>query len=624
MVEVTDELRKRVVELRKAGVKYREIEKITGLNPAQIDRILKKAKERGELEMEEKKPEKVEVETQEASETSETKTETKTEVKKEFPPLELLNIKGYPPIEGEPKGEPMEPEEAVWYLGEDALREIKIRAVFRGLNNTPGVGNQSISALITRLRMSPYLLDDINNLFEVMKEFIPKVNVSLLNFICRDIAEIDRRYSPILNHKHTFLPQWIPQPQQDTQPQPIFYFPSPQRQPSQTNPTYPQPPMTQLQQQQPSQYQQWQTPQPHLQPQYWQQYPPYPYYPYPYPHPPSPPPSPQQDALQKLVERIEGLERKLEGKTEGEEKKKEDEVVERLKDEIKELRLRLAGNEEVRRLAEQLKEKERRIEQLEKEREQRQILDRVESVVQQHIASLKSEVASQISDLKSSIPKNLSPEQFLELRKIGVEEATKLRELDLREQELKAELERKKSFSEKVASFLDSFGDKIANAVAATVTEEESGEKYETPAGTLQNQPGLMMMQCPSCGAPVVFPSIAKEISCPKCGKVFINPSFEDLQLGAVSEPAPTPMTTPTTTPTTPMTTMPEAPAPAAEETEKAGEVEVAKEEGSAEELSGVEETKADAGGKEVEVEEERTAKGASEGESPRRRRGKK
>jgi len=118
-----------------------------------------------------------------------------------------------------------------------------------------------------------------------------------------------------------------------------------------------------------------------------------------------------------------------------------------------------------------------------------------------------------------------------------------------------------------------------------------------------------------------VFPSIAKEISCPKCNKVFINPSFEDLQLGAVSEPAPTPMTTPTTTPTTPMTTMPEAPAPAAEETEKAGEVEVAKEEGSAEELSGVEETKADAEEEEVKVEEERAAKEASEEKGTHKRR---
>jgi len=548
MVEVTDELRKRVVELRKSGLTYSKISELTGLDSQQINRILKKARERGELEMEEKKSEREEVRTQEEGKTAETVAEAKIEQKKEFPPLELLNIKGFPPIEGEPKGDPMEPEEAVWYLGEDALREIKIRAVFRGLNNTPGASNQAISALITRLRMSPYLLDDINNLIEVMREFLPKVNVSLLNYICRDVAEIDMRYSPILNHKHTFLPQWIPQPHQDTQaPQPIFYFTPSQRQPQQISPTFPQPPMTQLQQQQfqPSQYQQWQTTQPQLQPQpqYWQQYPPYPYpYPY-YPLTPPAPPTPQQDALQKLIERIENLEKKLNEKREEEEKKKEDESVERLKDEIKELRLRLAGNEEVRRLAEQLKEKERRIEQLEKEREQRQILDRVESMVQQHISSLKSEVASQISDLKSSIPKNLSPEQFLELRKIGVEEATKLRELDLREQELKAELERKKSFSEKVASFLDSFGDKIANAVAATVTEEESGEKYETPAGTLQNQPGLMMMQCPSCGAPVVFPSIAKEISCPKCNKVFINPSFEDLQLEPASEPAPMPMT---------------------------------------------------------------------------------
>ena len=51
MVKVTDELRERVIELRKSGATYQEIEKLTGLRQEQINRILKKDKEEGVLRM---------------------------------------------------------------------------------------------------------------------------------------------------------------------------------------------------------------------------------------------------------------------------------------------------------------------------------------------------------------------------------------------------------------------------------------------------------------------------------------------------------------------------------------------------------------------------------------------
>jgi len=38
----------------------------------------------------------------------------------------------------------------------------------------------------------------------------------------------------------------------------------------------------------------------------------------------------------------------------------------------------------------------------------------------------------------------------------------------------------------------------------------------------------LMMMACPSCGFPVVFPKGAKEVQCPLCGRTFEIPPHED------------------------------------------------------------------------------------------------
>jgi len=177
-------------------------------------------------------------------------------------------------------------------------------------------------------------------------------------------------------------------------------------------------------------------------------------------------------------------------------------------------------------LTESLKEAKEELKQLKENKRDHDLLDRVDNNIEKRLTNLTADIDKKIGEIKDIVPKGATIDDSLRFQERKDSRDIEMERIRLQGIREEREDKRKESFGQKFGDFIDSLGTKIGNAIAATVTEVETGEEFKVPAAHYANQPNLAVAQCPNpeCQSNVSFPTNAAQIICPVCRMTFSNP----------------------------------------------------------------------------------------------------